>query len=567
MESPVTWGPSASAWYRGNSVSMPRKLGPKLILSLTILIVAISTVSGYLNFRTQKRQLVETMVLGADELSRSITSATWQFMLDDDRKAAYQIMRTIADKEGVDRIRMFNREGHLVFSTDAREQPKQSVPSLTNEVCATCHNKGPITDKPAQASRVRYASTPEGVKTISMVTPIYNEPSCSNASCHAHKASTKVLGVVDVALRLDPVRQQTRTITLQTIGWTLLEVIIGAAFVILFTRRFVGTPIRQLIKGTKAVSEMDLDQHIEITQRSQELDELVDSFNRMRERLKLAVTELNNMQETLESKVEERTQQLQTAQRKLIQSDRLASLGQLAASVAHEINNPVSGVLNLSMLLERLMANGAFPPGREAEFRKYLGLISTETARVGRIVSDLLAFSRRSKPQRAPADLNKLVRTTVNLAQHKLKLLSTEIVLDLQETLPQVECDSSQMQQVVLNLVLNGAQAMQPKGGGTLTIRTRLIAQEESVELSVRDTGEGIAPENLSKIFDPFFTTKAEGKGVGLGLAVLYGIVKAHDGEVEVTSQKNVGTTFNVTVPLKSRKSDSEIKELQVQAV
>ena len=566
MESPVTWGPSASAWYRGNSVSMPRKLGPKLILSLTILIVAISTVSGYLNFRTQKRQLVETMVLGADELSRSITSATWQFMLDDDRKAAYQIMRTIADKEGVDRIRMFNREGHLVFSTDAREQPKQSVPSLTNEVCATCH-KGPITDKPAQASRVRYASTPEGVKTISMVTPIYNEPSCSNASCHAHKASTKVLGVVDVALRLDPVRQQTRTITLQTIGWTLLEVIIGAAFVILFTRRFVGTPIRQLIKGTKAVSEMDLDQHIEITQRSQELDELVDSFNRMRERLKLAVTELNNMQETLESKVEERTQQLQTAQRKLIQSDRLASLGQLAASVAHEINNPVSGVLNLSMLLERLMANGAFPPGREAEFRKYLGLISTETARVGRIVSDLLAFSRRSKPQRAPADLNKLVRTTVNLAQHKLKLLSTEIVLDLQETLPQVECDSSQMQQVVLNLVLNGAQAMQPKGGGTLTIRTRLIAQEESVELSVRDTGEGIAPENLSKIFDPFFTTKAEGKGVGLGLAVLYGIVKAHDGEVEVTSQKNVGTTFNVTVPLKSRKSDSEIKELQVQAV
>lgn len=546
---------------------MPRKLGPKLILSLTILIVAISTVSGYLNFRTQKRQLVETMVLGADELSRSITSATWQFMLDDDRKAAYQIMRTIADKEGVDRIRMFNREGHLVFSTDPHEQPKQSVPSLTNEVCATCHNKGPITDKPAQASRVRYASTPEGVNTISMVTPIYNEASCSNASCHAHKASTKVLGVVDVALRLDPVRQQTRTITLQTIGWTLLEVVIGAAFVILFTRRFVGTPIRQLIKGTKAVSEMDLDQHIEITQRSQELDELVDSFNRMRERLKLAVTELNDMQQTLESKVEERTQQLQTAQRKLIQADRLASLGQLAASVAHEINNPVSGVLNLSMLLERLMASGTFPPGREAEFRKYLGLISTETARVGRIVSDLLAFSRRSKPQRAPADLNKLVRTTVNLAQHKLKLLSTEIVLDLQEMLPQVECDSSQMQQVVLNLVLNGAQAMQPKGGGTLTIRTRLIAQEESVELSVRDTGEGIAPENLSKIFDPFFTTKADGKGVGLGLAVLYGIVKAHDGEVEVTSQRNVGTTFNVTVPLKSRKSDSEIKELQVQAV
>ena len=546
---------------------MPRRLGPKLILSLTVLIVAISGVSGYLSFRTQKKQLVDTIVLGADELSRSITSATWQFMLDDDRRAAYQIMQTIADKEGVDRIRMFNREGRLVFSTDAREQPRQGLVDLSNEVCATCHIRGPIIEKPVQASRVRYATTPEGIKTISMVTPIYNEPSCSNASCHAHKASTKVLGVVDVALRLDPVKAQTRSITLQTIVWTLLEVSIGAAFVILFTRRFVGTPIRELIKATKAVSEMDLDQHIEITERSQELDELVDSFNRMRERLKLAVNELNEMQQTLESKVDERTRQLQTAQRKLVQADRLASLGQLAASVAHEINNPVSGVLNLSMLLERLMASGNYPPGREAEFRKYLSLISTETARVGRIVSDLLAFSRRSKPQRAPADLNKLIRTTTNLAQHKLKLLSTEIVLDLQETLPQVECDSSQMQQVVLNLVLNGAQAMQPKGGGTLTIRTRLVDQDTNVELSVQDTGEGIAPENLSKIFDPFFTTKADGKGVGLGLAVLYGIVKAHDGEVEVTSQRNIGTTFTVTVPLKSRKTDSDLREVQVQTV
>jgi|SRR5215831_3183933 len=162
------------------------KTWPQADSSLTILIVAISTVSGYLNFRTQQRQLVETMVLGADELSRSITSATGQFMLDDDRKAAYRIMQTIADKEGVDRIRMFNREGQLVFSTDAREQPNRALPNLTNEVCATGHNQGPMTDKPAPASRVRYASTPDGVKTISMVTPIYNEPSCSNASCHAH---------------------------------------------------------------------------------------------------------------------------------------------------------------------------------------------------------------------------------------------------------------------------------------------------------------------------------------------------------------------------------------------
>lgn len=546
---------------------MPRKLGPKLMLSLTILIVAISSISGYINLRTEKNQLVETIILGADQLSRSITSATWHAMLDDDRKAAYQIMQVIADKQGVDRIRMYNREGRMVFSTDSREQP--TTASLSSEVCAGCHNQNSVLERPTENARVRYAKSPNGVKTINLVAPIYNEPSCSNAACHAHRASTKVLGVVDVALRLDPVQKQTRAITLQTIGWTLLEVAIGAAFVILFTRRFVATPIQDLIAGTKAVSEMELDRPITIAgaRSSQEVDELVDSFNRMRERLKVAVTELNDMQATLESKVEERTQQLKAAQKKLVQSDRLASLGQLAASVAHEINNPISGVLNLSMLLERLMTGGVYPPGREADFRKYLSMISTETARVGRIVSDLLAFARRSKPQRAPADLNNLVRTTMGLADHKLKLISAEVVLALQDNLPLVECDSSQIQQVILNLVLNGAQAMQPHGGGLLTIRTRLIPQEECVELCVQDTGEGIAPENLSKIFDPFFTTKAEGKGVGLGLAVAYGIVKAHDGEVEVASQRNEGTTFTVTLPLKSNATGTEVHEVQVQAV
>ncbi|HUN63421.1 MAG TPA: ATP-binding protein [Candidatus Sulfotelmatobacter sp.] len=543
---------------------MPRRLDFKLILSLTVLIVAISCVSGFLNFRMQKDHLVETMVQGADQLSRSVTSATWHAMLDDDRKGAYESMRVIADKHGVDRIRMFNREGRLVFSTDANEQPGLTSPS--NEVCVSCHGATPIRTKPAVNSRVRYGTSPNGTKTLNIVTPIYNEPACSNASCHAHEASTHVLGVLDVALRLDPVQQQTRSITLQTILSTAMVVIIGAGFVILFTRRFVATPIQELIKGTRAVSAMQLDRTIEISRRSQELDELVDSFNRMRERLKVAVDELNEMQQTLESKVAERTAQLQLAHRKLLQNDRLASLGQLAASVAHEINNPVSGVLNLSILLERLMVNGKFPIGREAEFRKYLGSISTETARVGRIVSDLLAFSRRSKPQRVPADLNKLVTSTLGLVGHKLKLISAESVLDLQPDLPLVECDPSQIQQVILNLVLNGAQAMQGKGGGELRIRTRVTSDRENAELCVSDTGEGIAPENMSKIFDPFFTTKPEGKGVGLGLAVLYGIVRAHDGEVEVASRRNEGTSFTVTLPLKARIVAPEQKEVQVHA-
>jgi two-component system NtrC family sensor kinase len=450
-------------------------------------------------------------------------------------------MTMIAHKQGVDRIRMFNREGSLVFSTDTREQA--DVPMVHNEVCATCHDQIPARSKPRDASRVRFTNSPDGVSTVNVITPIYNERACSDAVCHAHPGNIKVLGVLDLALRLDPVQQQASTITMQVIGSTAGVVIVGALFVILFTRFFVAVPIRELVQGARAVSDMDLDRPIEIVHRSQELDELVTSFNVMRERVK-------TMTQTLETKVAERTEQLNAAHQKLLHADRLASLGQLSASVAHEINNPVSGVLNLSMLLERIIANGQIPPGREAEVRKYLNQISTETARVGRIVSDLLAFSRRSKPQRSPSDLNRLVSTTVGLIAHKLKLIGAEPVLDLAPDLPLVECDGSQMQQVVLNLVLNGAEAMQPKQGGRLTVSTRMNAARDAVELKVQDTGEGIAPENLSKIFDPFFTTKPEGKGVGLGLAVLYGIVRAHDGEIEVQSRQNEGTTFTVTMPV-----------------
>jgi len=231
-----------------------------------------------------------------------------------------------------------------------------------------------------------------------------------------------------------------------------------------------------------------------------------------------------------------------------VQTDRLASLGQLSASVAHEINNPVSGVLNLAMLLQRMVKDDGVPRERLEEFRKYLGQIVSETGRVGRIVSDLLAFSRRSKPQRAPADLNKIVRTTLSLVQHKMKLSNVETESLLAEGLPMVPCDPSQIQQVVLNLLLNAAEATHGRSERRVSIATECAAGE--LRLTVSDNGEGIPQENLSKIFDPFFTTKSEGKGVGLGLAVSYGIIQAHGGDIEVRSQPGQGAAFIVSLPL-----------------
>jgi two-component system NtrC family sensor kinase len=358
----------------------------------------------------------------------------------------------------------------------------------------------------------------------------------------------RVLGVLDLALNLESVDREVASMQVRVLLVTAVEITLISLFIIFFTRHFLTRPIARLVEGFKAVSQMELDKPLGSEDGSEELRELASSFNVMRDRLRAALGEINQFTQKLESKVEERTRQLQAAQKKLVQSDRLASLGQLSASVAHEINNPVSGVLNLSMLMQRMLKEDGVPPARVEEFRKYLSQVTGETARVGRIVSDLLAFSRRGKPQRAPADLNKIVRTTLSLAQHKMKLSNVIVEVNFADGLPPAPCDSSQIQQVALNLALNAAEATHGREERRVVIST--AKGDGELLLTVTDNGEGIPPENLSKIFDPFFTTKSDGKGVGLGLAVSYGIVQAHGGEIEVKSVVGEGTTFTVSLPL-----------------
>ena len=516
------------------------------MLSITVIVIIVAAVSGLVNVRTEEGQLLYTMTLGADQLSKAITSATWHAMLDDHRDVAYQVMRTIAEKQGIDRIRMFNRTGEVRFSTN----PEDRGASLKrdSQPCALCHAPGAPKLKLDLPSRVQIVRAADRRRRLEMVTPIYNEKSCSEAECHAHPVEMKVLGVLDLALNLESVDKEVASMKARVMLVTGVEITLIGLFIIFFTRHFLARPIANLIGGFKAVSQMELDKPLEIVDSSEELDELARSFNIMRDRLRAALAELNQFTQNLETKVEERTQQLKAAQKKLLQSDRLASLGQLSASVAHEINNPVSGVLNLSMLMQRMLKEDGIPPARLEEFRKYLSQVTNETARVGRIVSDLLAFSRRGKPQRAAADLNKIVRMTLSLVQHKMKLSSVTVEASLAEDLPAVPCDASQIQQVALNLMLNASEATQSKAERRVVVST--ARGDGAVVLTVADNGEGIPPENLSKIFDPFFTTKSEGKGVGLGLAVSYGIIQAHGGEIEVKSAVGEGTTFTVSLPL-----------------
>ncbi len=253
----------------------------------------------------------------------------------------------------------------------------------------------------------------------------------------------------------------------------------------------------------------------------------------------------------LEEMVEQRTRELEETHAKLLHKDKMASLGKLSASVVHEINNPIAGILNLSILGKRMLGDDEWCEEERGTLVQYLGLIETETRRISRIISNLLAFSRQSKLEVNRIDLNRLIERTLMIHANLLKLGNIKIHTEFDDTLPNITGSGDQLQQVFMNFISNAAEAMETNGGGTLTISTHHHLKENQISILIEDTGIGVPSRDIPRLFEPFFTTKKEGKGVGLGLSVAYGIVQDHGGTIEVTSTVNKGTRFRLVFPLK----------------
>jgi len=253
----------------------------------------------------------------------------------------------------------------------------------------------------------------------------------------------------------------------------------------------------------------------------------------------------------LEHMVEERTHQLSETHEKLLHQDKMSSLGKLSASVVHEINNPIAGILNLIILMKRMLAEDTIGEKEIERFKKYFDLMETETRRTSRIVSNLLAFSRQSKMEMRRLQLNHLIEQTLFLNSNLLKIAGIQVETALDPDLPEMVGSEDQLQQVLMNLVSNAAEAMESRNGARLRIETLHSQDEKKILIKFKDNGVGIPRENLSKLFEPFFTTKKKGKGVGLGLSVAYGIIQEHGGSIYVQSNVGQGTAFNLKLPLK----------------
>jgi len=519
------------------------RLSTKLLAVVALLTFAAIGAFAVVELVMQ-RQRLGGVTQAADLFGETIKSSTWRAMLEDRRGDAYSIMEIIGRQPGIERVRIFDKQGRITFST--REQERGALVDKKADACTACHQADQPLSRVAGPSRARVFQN-GGHRVLGMVTPVHNDPSCYTAACHAHSPGQQVLGVIDVGISLADMDRELLAFRRASLSVTALAVLLLAAFFYVFAQRQVVRPVAALVQGTQRVARDQLDVEIRTDSRG-ELGLLAASFNDMTRSLRRLENELRHLMEGLEGQVEERTAELKTAHEHLVRSEKLSSLGKLSASIAHEINNPLAGILTFAKLMIRTLEQGPPDDAARRTLIKNLALVQRETERCSAIVRNLLDFARERPLQLKEVDVNHVVEESLHLIANQIAMQGVTLERDLARV-PPVAADYGQLRQAFVNIALNACEAMGK--GGRLAVATRPVPDGGAVEISFADDGPGIPPEVMRKIFDPFFTTKE--KGTGLGLSVVYGIVERHQGRVEVESVVGKGTRFTIRLPAAGR--------------
>jgi len=513
------------------------RLISKLTLSTSVLLLLAMTLFAWSTIRAQRTMLLEETVLNTDRLSETIIKTTHYQMLENDRQRVYQTISEAGTQKEIERIRLITKDGRTIFSTDRAEIG--TYLDKTAEACTMCHGGGKPLLNASTMNRSRIFHTRQGKEVLGLAKAIYNEEKCSTAACHFHPKESKILGVLDVIVSLDGMNAQLSTYRTEITALTMLVLGLTSLSLTLLTNKLINQPVKKLLRQTERIAEGQLEGTVGI-ESADEIGDLAASFNTMTGRLKEAREELEEWGKHLEEKVEQRTSELNRMQTQLIRSEKLASLGELVAGIAHEINNPLTGILVYSSLVKN---DAKLDP----DLRSDMDTVVRETERCAEIVRGLLEFSRESIPRKNWASLNDIMDAAVALMKHQSLFQNIIIAKNYDPRLPKVLVDANQIEQVFVNMLLNAGQAM--PDGGSLTISTDTSEAGGHIRVNIADSGCGIPAENLGKIFDPFFTTK-ESKGTGLGLSVSYGIIENHGGVIEVESGTGCGTTFTIKLPL-----------------
>jgi two-component system NtrC family sensor kinase len=525
---------------------MPRLgLAARLAACLIGGAIVYSSCFSFFQQRLEQRQQESLVSMSAARIADVVRNSARDAMMHNDRERLYVMIRDIGREPGMRLLRIISEEGLVRHST--RTSEIGTMVDKKAEACFGCHEQNqPLSRLPGKA-RSRVFVEADGHRTLAIILPIENSPDCSNATCHAHPAQRQILGVIDAHLALDSVDAQLAEHRTQMMAFTIAAALIVSLLSVVFIFIFVHRPVRELIYGTLRIGRGDLKHRIHV-ESGDEFGLLAASFNHMAAELGRAYGELQEWGRRLEDRVHEKTEELEKAHKGMIHSEKMASLGKLAATVAHEVNNPLFGMLTYARLTMKEVVKSDLPEDKRKRILEYQEIIDRESKRCGELMKGLLTFARQSPPQHAMTQLNKIVERSRALVAHQYELAQIELIVNTDPALPEISCDPDQIQQVLIVLLVNACEAMVQ--GGSVTVTTSAPGDGQGVLITVRDTGPGISADVQAQIFEPFFSTKDDQHRTGLGLAVARGIVDRHGGTITVESKPGEGAEFRVQLPL-----------------
>jgi len=535
-----------------NYVKIRSSIYGRVILIISILSFFLF-VSFNVIFKSVNEQYLNTVIRqSGDNIGSIVEGALYHSMLENNKSALQNTLDIINTLPGIDEVNMYDSSDSLVYSSFTRE----SEEGHSDPKCTRCHtNIRSMFPGEGKTYRIINANsdclmnkTEDGSRHLLIRTPIMNESSCYLSSCHAHQESDTVLGSLIIKI---PLKTQDDAIQKSSSEFFLLAIlatILLVSFLLFFTQRRIKDPLNELVKVSVAVANGD--KNIRLETKPNQLDDMrtvSEAFNDMLDNLQNATVELENWSQQLEYKVQKKTEELGTAQKELMHVERLASLGRLSSSVAHEINNPLSGILIYTKLLYKQASNPEIYASKRESMMRHLKLIENETKRCGDIVKGLLDFSRKDQDDFEPKHLHETLKETYELMMHPIKIANISFVTDFAAEFDFINCNPNQIKQAGIALLVNASEAV--KENGEIVIRTK-NQDKDSITFEISDNGSGIAPEDIPHIFEPFFSTKQDVSGIGLGLAIVHGIIQNHKGKILVKSEKGVGTTISINLPL-----------------
>jgi len=537
--------------FRGKYLQFRRSIYGRVVLIITILSVFLFVSFGLI-FRSVYEQYLNTVILqNGNNVGSLVEGALYRSMVENDQSSLQSTLDIIHNMPGIEEVNMYDDENNLVYTSLPMDTARQFQPD-----CKSCHNDLQ-TIFPTKEKTYRIISSDNKCKMyehnqderhLLIISPILNSESCYRNSCHAHGPTDKVLGSLVINVPLEELDTTVNKSSLEFYMLATLTTILLVSFLIFFTRREIKKPLNNLILASVAVAKGERNTRIEV--KSNQLDDMKMvsiAFNQMLDHLQKATIELENWSQQLEYKVQKKSEELSTAQNELIHIDRLASLGKLSSSVAHEINNPLSGILIYTKLVNKLLSSRELSDERRGLVLKHLKMIETETKRCGEIVKGLLDFSKKDQEGYEPKSLHAVLRETYDLMSHQMKIANIKFSLEFNAEADEIYCSPNQIKQACMAMLVNSKEAIIENG--EIIIRT-FNPDNNSIQLDITDNGIGISHEDKAYIFEPFFSSKQEASGIGLGLAIVHGIIQSHKGRIHVSSEPGNGATFSIVLSL-----------------